>query len=146
MVEHLAVRELMSPSESYIENVIGLVDTDLGVGMIVEAIRTTNGEIAPTLRKLIQSGTFEDKHHKGLQDVLDWIVNTNVIIRELTTTNMVWNELTQRFVIIDGVGSKPLLTLRSFSKRYNRRSNFKKSEKLKRWVNEGLQKYASSHS
>lgn len=146
MVEHLAVRELMSPSESYIENVIGLVDTDLGVGMIVEAIRTTNGEIAPTLRKLIQSGTFEEKHHKGLQDVLDWIINTNVIIRELTTTNMVWNELTQRFVIIDGVGSKPLLTLRSFSKRYNRRSNFKKSEKLKRWVNEGLQKYASSHS
>lgn len=144
MVEHLAVRELMLPTESYIENVIGLVDTDLGVGMIVEAVRTSDGEIAPTIRRLIQSGSFEAKHHKALSEVLNWIVNTNVIIRELTTTNMVWNELTQRFVIIDGVGSKPLLTLRSFSKRYNKRSNFKKSEKLKTWVNEGLKKHENA--
>lgn len=143
MVEHLAVRELMSPAESYIENVIGLVDTDLGVGMIVEAIRSPTGEVAPTLRNLIQGNTFKQKHEDALNEILDWIVNTNVIIRELTTTNMVWNDTTQRFVIIDGIGSKPLLTLRSFSKRYNKRSNFKKSQKLKMWVQEGLSKHAS---
>jgi hypothetical protein len=143
IIEHLAVREQLAISDSYIETVVGLVDTDLGVGMVVEAIRTPEGEIAPTIRKLIESKSFSEKHYKALDEVLNWIVNTNVIIRELTTTNVVWDEKNNRFVIIDGVGSKPLVTLRSFSKRYNKSSNLKKTKKLRGWIEAGIKKHAS---
>ena len=132
IIEHLAIREYDPEDALYIENVMGLVDTDLGVGLLVEAIETGDGELAPTIRHIIdKSGRLTDDQQRGFEDLLVWAKRSNTIIRDFSTNNIVWNEETNRFVVIDGIGAKSILSLRNFWRFYNRQTNIKKADKLK---------------
>jgi len=65
-------------------------------------------------------------HQAGLDEIMSWISKTNTILRELKTSNLVWDEQHAKFIIIDRVGSKPVFSLRLYSRRYNTRSNIKR--------------------
>ncbi len=131
LVEHIALREDHVPGKHFIQEVVGVVDTNLGLGMVVKAVRNTNGELASSLATLIDSHQFTELHRAALEDLLAWINSTYVIIRDLTARNMVWNERDGHFVVVDGIGARHLPSLRTVSRRYNQRSNRKKVAKLR---------------
>ena len=130
IIEHLAIRERDPGSARYLEKVKGLVDTDCGVGLVVDAVRAPGGEPAPTIRDLLQSQEITPDQEKGFRELLAWAKQTDVIIRDFSTNNAVWNHKTGSFVLIDGFGCKPSFSLRLISRSYNRRTNHKKAEKL----------------
>lgn len=135
IIEHLAIREQLSPHTSYIENIHGLIDTDLGVGLVVDAITTSNGSLAPTIKEiLLENGDFSQQQQSAFEDLLNWVKETNIIIRDFSTNNVVWNETDNIFVIIDGIGGKPFFSLRNIISSYNLKTNFKKAEKLRHRV------------
>lgn len=53
-----------------------------------------------------------------------------MIIRDLSLNNIVWDEPGKLFVVIDGIGARPLPSLRQFSALYNKRANNKRAKKL----------------
>lgn len=134
IIEHLAVREEDPRHAHHLENIIGLVDTDLGVGMAVEAVTTPDGKLAPTVKELAKTG-FSEEQEKAFDQLLNWVENTNTIIRDFSTNNVVWNEAKKTFVIIDGIGAKPFFSLRNFIRYYNIKTNQKKAEKLRNRLN-----------
>jgi len=131
IAEYLVVREKEKESAHFMELITGLVDTDMGVGLVVGAIKDQAGNPAPTVRNIIASKQVTVTQVKAFETFIQWVINTDVIIRELTTTNIVWNYQTESFVLVDGAGCKPFLSLRTISRRYNRKKNKKKANKLR---------------
>lgn len=139
--EHVFSREKQLPHPEYLQDIIGLTDTSLGIGMVVTAIRKSNGELADTLSTIIDQGRYSEEHAKALEQLLQWIEEQYIVIRDLATHNLVWHEQAGHFVIIDGIGARRLPSLRSISRSYNQRSNRKRTAKLRLRVNRQLAKY-----
>ncbi len=138
LVEHVSLREANVPDRHFIQDIVGLVDTNLGLGMVVRAIRKRDGGLADSLSEVIDGGQFTSLHRRALVELLAWIESTYVIIRDLTARNIVWDECGQHFVVIDGIGARYLPSLRTVSRNYNQRSNRKKAAKLRGRVNRQL--------
>jgi hypothetical protein len=145
VIEHVAVREYGS-NHGYLQNICGFVDTDLGLGMVVETIRDENGYLAKSLADLVEGHIFGAMHRRALEKLLEWLESTHVIVRDFTLNNLVWDEKNGMFVIVDGIGSRPVLSLRMFSKKYNRYSMKKKISKLRMRLERALEKNTAANN
>lgn len=134
LTEHIAARARGVPDLHHLQNITGLVDTDLGLGMVMEAVLRRDGQLAHTLGDLLENGGFGAAEQAAFTEFCCWLTKAPLIVRDLSVHNLVWHEQGQYFVVIDGVGGKARPTLRSFSSRYNLRSNRLKVEKLQRRV------------
>jgi hypothetical protein len=132
LIEFVAIRENPTTETKYLQTIIGTADTDYGLGMIVEGIFSEDGSLAFTLRDLVLERKYEDKHQRELEKLFSWMSETDIIIRDFSLDNLVWDYKKQCFVIIDGIGSKATLSLRSFSKAYNSRENRKRIAKFRK--------------
>jgi hypothetical protein len=130
LIEHISLRARGLEELHFAQNITGLVDTDLGLGIVVEAVTRSDGSLAESLRDLIFRGAFGEVEYQALVKFCNWLGSSGLIIRDLGAQNIVWNEKTQNFVIVDGFGERALLSLRMFSRRYNQRHNMRKAEKL----------------
>jgi len=130
IAEHLVLRETGQDS-AFLQEITGIVDTDMGTGLVVKAIRDSAGNLCPTLTQIIRNGKYAPHHKKPLEECLKWVENTNVIIRNFTLGNMLWDEKNNRFVLIDGIGSKSSGSLRTVFMAYNHYSNRKMVKKFK---------------
>lgn len=131
LTEYLGVREDKSSKLDYLQQLVGLTDTDLGFGMVVKAIKKKNGQLAPTLKDLVDSKEYNNKHDQALENFLEWMSETYIIIRDFSLNNLIWDEHNERFVLIDGIGSKIGFSLRSISRRYNQRANNNRINKFR---------------
>lgn len=129
ITEHLYIREKGEESR-FVQNIVGLIDTDLGMGVVVEKITQKNGQLAQNLTDVIANNHYHLPQEQAMSELIAWLRSTGVIIRDLTLRNLVWDECNSRFVIVDGLGGKARCSLRSFSSWYNRRSNNKRADKL----------------
>ena len=123
--EFLAVRETQDHDAPFLQRIVGFARTDMGLGLVLEAIRWTDGSLAPNLAQLIRNDHFDAKAQQALKKFLDEILNSAVIISDLNLGNIVYTYGEKRgyyFVMIDGIGNNSLLPLKSFSRRINRRS------------------------
>jgi len=132
LIEYLAIYETKEPEAKYIETIVGLVTTDIGLGLAVEAVFHELGTVAKSLEVIITENKFTDQHKSELEKLFEWMIDTHIIIRDFTLNNLVWDGVNQHFVIIDGIGSKPLWSLRSISKVYNQRGNRKRVAKFRK--------------
>lgn len=131
LTEHIAARANGVPDLHHLQNITGLVDTDLGLGLVTEAVTRPDGQLAWTLGDLIEQGRYDQTQQAAFERFCQWLSDAPLIIRDLSVHNLVWQEDGGYFVVIDGVGGKIRPTLRSFSDYYNRRSNRQKVAKLK---------------
>ncbi|MDT0498462.1 YrbL family protein [Algiphilus sp. W345] len=131
--EHLAVYAAERGISPHLENIVGMTDTDLGFGLIVEALRGRNGGYAPPLSKVVRSGDFDASAQAALDQFLAWLLQSPIVVTDLTWGNLLYavgDNHTQRFVLIDGFGESVALPLRTFSDSINRRSKIKRIEQL----------------
>ena len=124
----------------YLQMFSGFEDTNLGLGVVVEAVLREDGTLGETLHDLLESDRYDDQIKTALDEIIEWINSSYLIIRDLSTKNIVWNEKEGHFVIIDGLGARRLPSLRSFSQKYNQRANRKRTAKLRQRVNAHIQK------
>ncbi|TCK03058.1 YrbL family protein [Marinobacterium mangrovicola] len=127
--EHLYVRE-WGEDTRFVQNIVGIADTDLGVGLVVEKVARGSGELAQSLNELLYTGSYNEVHEKAVAELVSWLRSTGLIIRDLNLRNLVWDELGNRFVIIDGLGGRAGFSFRSLCRWYNKRSNNKRANKL----------------
>jgi len=127
--EFITVHAQTNTAAPFLQRIIGFAQTDLGLGIIVQAIRNSDGNLAPTLRNLINNGLYDAAIKKSLDDFLALLLESDVIINDLSPGNIVYThneKLGNHFVMIDGLGNNSFIPFKNMSKTINRRSKLKR--------------------
>lgn len=121
--EHLAVYAHDESGRHFMQSIVGFVETDLGLGLVARAVRGHDGELAPTLEALVCENRFTDAVRRDLERLVEQVRASEVVVADLNPTNIVYGwdaEHGDHFVLVDGLGEKTLIPVRSFSRRLNR--------------------------
>jgi hypothetical protein len=132
--EYVAAYASHGKSLPIAQQVRGLVETDLGLGLLVEAVRGPDGALAPTVAKLIAKGDYDDSAQAALESFLRELLQSDIVVADLHERNMVYAggaDSLPRFVMIDGLGSSTLIPFKSWSRTLNRRSKEKRIRRLR---------------
>jgi hypothetical protein len=123
-----------SPDDAWlVEFVHGFCQTDLGLGLVVEALRTPQGDIAPALSTLLRQGMMTDEIRNALHNFLEDLQASELILGDFWPTNIVYafesSVGASRFVIVDGIGEKLFIPMNTLSRSYrwwNRRRQIRR--------------------
>lgn len=144
--EYLGEYARHSRSRSFLQKIIGLVETNLGLGLVSEVVWGPDGKMAPTLSDMIRQGQFNDQVRSDLEKLFNKILESDVILSDMNTGNYVYGvdeDGSRKFVVIDGIGQAHFLPMSSWVKWLNRYN--KKKRMLKNWsrIEKEIVKYAS---
>lgn len=132
--EQIAVYAIGSEHPPFLQKIVGVVETDMGMGFVVEAVRRRDGAYAPTVAELIQRGEMDQSAWDKLGAFFQDLMNSPVIVADLHPSNVVLGytpEHGDHFVLIDGIGFKNIIPLVRMSARANRWSKSRKVKRLR---------------
>jgi hypothetical protein len=121
----------------FLERIVGFCDTDLGLGMVVETLRGSDGSLAPSLTAILNDRAFDAAAERDLDCFLAAVLASNITLGGLNPGNILYAvhpEGGQRFVLIDGFGEGALVPLRGMFRVLNRRSKRAQIQRLQQWV------------
>ena len=122
---------------SFAQKITGLIETDLGLGLITEAARDREGKLAPPMKKLLIEGRFDDEARAALERFIEELLKSDIVVADMHSGNLVYaySETDgNHFVLIDGIGATTLIPLKVWSRRANMASKRTKIAKLRRSV------------
>lgn len=117
------------PMVDFVAPILGFQDTDVGIGMIVSAVRDKEGSLAPTLRDLLKSNAMTPSRVAALRLLLKSISASDIVLGDLNFENIVLDETSdegERFVLIDGLGERTFVPIQALSRyvRKKRKAGF----------------------
>jgi len=122
--EYIAARSQAPFEDVPIARMIGLAETDLGLGLVTEKVVDADGALAPTLAAMYERERgFTPAMERGLAAFLQGLLACNVIVGDMHAWNIVYGSDSRggtRFVMIDGFGEKHALPVSSMSRAINR--------------------------
>ena len=127
----------------FLQKVVGFVETDLGLGIVIEAVRTPTGELAPHIAALIERGQFNATVRAALETVYRQILESDLTLSDLNVGNLVYtgdDQTPGRFILIDGLGTATIFPLKRFIRSLNRRSKLAKFKRLQVRIDQRLEK------
>jgi hypothetical protein len=113
--------------------VLGLAQTSLGLGLLVEKISDGQGGLAPTVEQLAYDGRLDPALIRQLDFFIDALADNHIILNDVSPRNIVLGqnaEGTTGLFLIDGFGSKQAVPVYAFSKALNRRRLQRKYQKM----------------
>lgn len=128
---------------SCLQQVTGIVDTNLGPGMVVWAERGRDGHYAQTLKHLIQTGQFNDPMQKKLNEFYQQLAHCDVAVSDTVPRNLVYaydETIGDHFVLIDGIGEKTLVPYLRLSAYLRKKIRLRQIKLLKKRVTASLHK------
>ena len=128
--EYIASRAESETSPSFLQEIIGFIDTDLGLGLIVRAIKQPDGSLAPTLNQLIKEHQFNSRAEEGLSIFLKNMLQSRVVFSDMNINSLVYSQQNNLFVMIDGLGITNPIPLKALNSWVNRRSKLKRFARL----------------
>jgi len=124
--EYIATQVVAETRNAPIARMVGLIDTDLGLGLVSEKVREPNGALARTLAAVYVSengfSVFLETH---LETFFQALLACNVIVGDMHAWNVVYGTDSRGgpgFVLIDGFGEKHVIPMASMSRHYNARN------------------------
>jgi hypothetical protein len=121
---------------SFLQTIFGVAATDLGPGLVVEALRGGDGRLAPSLAQLLQTGGRDGELRAAFQEFTRSLTQSRVVISALGLNNILYCWRPGRgpaLVLIDGFGERTLIPVKGMFPTANRVS---KARKLKWLVRE----------
>lgn len=100
----------------FLQRVVGFCDTDLGMGMIVEAILGPDGRFAPSLKAIVEEGRFDAAAERDLSRFCTAIRESAIVVNGLNAPNILYAADAaggRRFVLIDGHGDRAFIPVKS---------------------------------
>ena len=121
-----------------VETIYGFEPTDQGLGLVTEKIVSPLGT-PMTVEHMVKEKLFDEKAKTAFNRFFDDCCDYHVVFGEVNLGGIMYTEARQNrpeFVLVDGMGEKVIIPLRSMSKNINT-SNIRKVEtKLKRQLQE----------
>ena len=132
--EHDALRARALYDLELIARVEGWVETDLGCGLAVEALRARSGELAPTVFTLARKGKLDADIRSKLDAFIARIVESALVAHDLKARNIVYAydaaSGSERLVLVDGIGGRPDFSLDCYSSNISRFNKQRRARKL----------------
>jgi hypothetical protein len=131
--EFLRARARIAEGPLPIVRVFGIVDTDLGTGLLVEKVAGRDGGLAPSLKTRVREHGFDRGLEQRLLALRDEVIRCGIVAGDINTSNIVVGsgaDGTDRLVIVDGTGDKTFLPVNSWSPFINRRSHRRRFARL----------------
>ena len=114
--------------------IVGVAQTSLGLGLVVEKITDEAGNMAPTVTDLAMKGLLDDALKAQLDAFFDDLADAHVVVHDMSTSNIAVGlnaDGKKGLYLIDGFGVLPLIPLYAWSKRLNRRRLQRKYAELR---------------
>lgn len=108
----------------FLQKMIGLCETDLGPGMIVEKVVENDGRLGRNLLQIIQQGDFDNHKRTMLGQLFDELAQSPIYFDDLKPRNLVWGATSgnrQRFILVDGIGNKVAVPIKHLLPRLHAR-------------------------
>ncbi|HSK29882.1 MAG TPA: YrbL family protein, partial [Candidatus Limnocylindria bacterium] len=143
IAEYLKIRARLRDHPPIIEQVFGIVDTDHGLGLIVERINGRDGGLAPTLFAVVEANGYSQELEDRILRLRDETIRHEIITGDLHGGNIVCGhdaEHGERLVMVESIGDKTFIPVNTLSRYINRRSN----ERHFRHVINGLKRLDAS--
>jgi hypothetical protein len=109
----------------FAQKITGFVETDLGLGLVVEAALDHEGNLAPTLAQIVWENRFDDTIRVELETFSRQLIECDLIVADLKPANVVRAhspELGHHFVMIDGLGISTVVPFKTLCPALNRLS------------------------
>jgi len=103
--------------------VVGLAQTTLGLGQLVEKISDDDGQLAPTLASIIARKGISADLSTRLDAFFEDLIDAHIVINDLSAKNIALGRNADGksgMYLIDGFGVLPLIPLYAWSKRLNK--------------------------
>jgi hypothetical protein len=124
--EYIATQAQPRGRNAPIARMVGIIETDIGLGLISEKVRDEHGALAPTLAVLYaRENGFTPLIERELSRFFDDLLDSNVIVGDMHAWNIVYGSDSRggpRLVLIDGFGEKHVIPRASMSRRFNARN------------------------
>jgi hypothetical protein len=120
--EYLVLRRRGQHSLPFIQHFAGVVETDLGLGMVVRKVRGRDGNLAPTLTVLVSDRGMNSELTAQIRALRDGVVREHIVFGDVSANNIVVAddaEHGRRLVIIDGLSDQLWLPVNSMSRWFN---------------------------
>ncbi|ALX83297.1 hypothetical protein A7P25_14915 [Achromobacter xylosoxidans] len=104
--------------------ILGVAQTSLGLGLLVEKITDEAGNIAPTVADLARQGKMNDTLSAQLDEFVEDLADAHVVLHDLSPSNIACGlnaDGKSGLFLIDGFGVLPLVPVYAWSKRLNRK-------------------------
>lgn len=148
-LEFLATWASHGRTLSIAQRVAGFVETDMGLGLVTDAVRGPDGALAPTLATLVDRRIFDSEAEEALEEFLSELLTCDLVIADLHERNLVYaagENGKRRFVLIDGIGASTILPLKAFIPSLNRRNKEAKIRRLRERIGGRKERAASADS
>ena len=102
----------------FIQHFAGIVETDLGLGMVVRKVRARDGGLAPTLAEIVRTRGLDPDLVARIDALRDDVIRHHVVFGDISANNIVEAadaEHSHRLVIIDGLNDRLWLPVNSLS-------------------------------
>lgn len=133
IAEYLKLRARLKDHPPIIEQVFGIVDTDYGLGLVVERIENRDGGLAPTLVAVVESNGYSQDLEDRILRLRDETIRLEIITGDLHGGNIVSGydaEHGDRLVIVESIGDKTFIPVNTLSRYINRQSNLRHFQRV----------------
>lgn len=134
VAEYVAMHARYGRSLTFAQKVAGFIETDMGLGLVIAAARDREGNLAPSLSSLVNSGQFDDTISAALEAFIIQVMECDVVVADLHGGNIVYaytEEEGNHFVMIDGLGLSNILPLKTVFSSLNMKSKRRHVERLR---------------
>jgi hypothetical protein len=110
----------------FLQEYHGIVQTDLGLGMVVSRVTDRSGGLAPTLQDVVLSTGLTAELRAKVDDLLRQVNELRISTNDISIANIVygWNETAgDHLVLIEGIGVNTIIPIAKYSNYLNVRSN-----------------------
>lgn len=133
--EYLVVCARAPQCLPFIQEIVGLVWTDLGLGIVVRKVLGRDGASAPTIDRFLRwHGKLDADRKHLLDECLLNLERSDIVFDDLNDCNLVLGVDTsgaERFVLIDGIGSSTLVPIKALIPAANRWSKRRRIARLR---------------
>ncbi|KNE22185.1 MULTISPECIES: PhoP regulatory network YrbL family protein [Achromobacter] len=114
--------------------ILGVAQTSLGLGLVVEKITDADGNIAPTVADLAAQGKVDAQFFEQLDEFFKDLADAHVVLHDISASNIACGlnaDGKPGMYLIDGFGVLPLIPLYAWSKRLNRKRIARKYQEMR---------------
>jgi hypothetical protein len=121
MSEYLALAVKFPDGVSVLQKLAGIVDTDYGIGVVVEKLVGRDGGLAPNLAALAHREGVTPRILGKIDQFQKELLHFGVRVGKLHDRNLVlaMHNGEERFVMVDGYGEKAAIPIHAWSSRLN---------------------------
>jgi hypothetical protein len=114
--------------------ILGLAQTNMGLGLLVEKITDGKGGLAPTVEQIVRDCGLDETLERELDYFFDTLADHHIILNDVSARNVVMGQNADGedgLYLIDGFGSKQAVPVFAYSKMLNRRRILRKYLRLR---------------